>query len=260
MNTAEVAIEHVIAGILAAVVIVLPFVEPKQFELLKETPAAIAFLGGAYLLGVVTDKVFDTILGGVENLIRRKECKKRRDRITSPPAAAAEWFAQDMVEAAARRGADGGVQWMNHLRTRIRLTRTLAVLAPLIGIALARWLAPRWAHGDWVTPEEAPAWYVLLLPTAILVVGLVVAVRLPEWRYDAPEELPWRIAARPLLVIAVFALLLTFVTVGLLPQREVVAAVSAGWTVAALAFWAWRRLMRTYLKFLGALDRLPVKE
>ena len=59
MKTAEVAIEHVLAGLLAICAFILPFV-PRTHDLKIDNTEIVGVLGLAYMIGVVFDRVAET--------------------------------------------------------------------------------------------------------------------------------------------------------------------------------------------------------
>lgn len=190
MNTAEVTVEQILAGIVGLVLCALPFVQPHAIAELKETAVAIGFLGTAYMVGAVFDKLFDTILGGAEQWTRlavASDCLKRKKTSGQDDP-----FNQAQLEVAVREGA-GAAAWMSFLRTRVRLARTLGVGAPLVAYAAST--AMLFASSGRAQREGAffqvPGqwdWVVALLPSGLLVLGAVagLALRLPKthkWDY-----------------------------------------------------------------------------
>lgn len=191
MNTAEVTVEQILAGIVGLVLCGLPFIQPHAIAELKETAAAIGFLGTAYMVGAVFDKLFDTILGGAEQWTRlavASDCLKRGTRSGQDDP-----FNQARLEVALREGS-GAAAWMSFLRTRVRLARTLGVGAPLVAYAAST--AMLFASSDRAQREGAfvqvPGqwdWVLALLPSGLLVLGAFagLALRLPKtykWDYE----------------------------------------------------------------------------
>jgi hypothetical protein len=137
MNTAQVSIELVLAGILALCAFVLPFWKGTELSpSLLQTDALIGILGLAYLLGVVFDKLADTILSPMENYLRLLQADKilkGRNKTRSKDA-----FPQNKLEYQLRSTKDGRLDWMNSLKSRIRTSRELAVLGlpASMGIAI----------------------------------------------------------------------------------------------------------------------------
>lgn len=127
MNTAQVSIEHILAGILALCAFVLPFWQGGNISQdLLQTDAFIGVLGIAYLLGVVFDKLADTLLSPMEHYLRLRQANKILERETDFKPRNA--FPQNKLEFKLREANDGRLEWMNSLRSRIRTSREVAVL------------------------------------------------------------------------------------------------------------------------------------
>jgi hypothetical protein len=177
MNTAEVAVEHVLTGLLALCAFLLPLlsgIEVNESLLTSET--LIVVLGLAYLFGVVFDRLADTVLSPIEQWVRLKLA----DRLYTIKALEykGDPFPQDDLEFSLRGEQSGRLDWMDSLRSRIRTSRGLAVfgLPAAMGIAILRPGNPmsqlRW---DW-WPHAAVAVNLILLFTAVCVSSL----RFPE--------------------------------------------------------------------------------
>jgi len=127
MSTAQVSIELVLAGILALCAFVLPFLPGSNVSIdLLQSEALIGILGVAYLLGVIFDKLADTILNPMESFLRLKQANKLLDKKTNFKGGDA--FPQNKLEFVLRKAKDGRLEWMDSLKSRIRTSRELAVL------------------------------------------------------------------------------------------------------------------------------------
>jgi len=138
MKTAEVAIEHVLTGLLALCAFGLPFARWYGLDgksLGSGNERLIGILGLAYLFGVVFDKIADILLHPFEQRLRLRLAGKLRDRKPGPGKDA---FPQDALEFSLREQGGGRLEWMDSLRSRIRTLRGLAVLGlpAALGIAL----------------------------------------------------------------------------------------------------------------------------
>jgi hypothetical protein len=140
MKTAEVAIEHVLTGVLALCAFILPLLNGAILtpEFLK-SEVLVGVLGLAYLFGIVFDKVADTLLGPMEHRLRLcqaiKNLKKYKLHYDGDP------FPQDALEFSLRGGDSGRVEWMDSLRSRIRTSRGLAVLGLPAAMGIAIYLS-----------------------------------------------------------------------------------------------------------------------
>lgn len=127
MNTAQVSIELVLAGILALCAFVLPFWRGADLsQNLLQADLLVAVLGIAYLFGVVFDKLADFMLGPMEHYLRLEEASGYLT--DNPHFQGKDPFPQDKFEVRLRTAQDGRLEWMNSLRSRIRTSREVAVL------------------------------------------------------------------------------------------------------------------------------------
>jgi hypothetical protein len=104
MKTAEVAIEHILTGMLALCAFVLPLVPHDIFDKLRHQESLlVGVLGLAYLLGVAFDRLADSILSPMEDYLR---LSLANDFLTkNKPTYKGDPFPQDQTGIqAARRG------------------------------------------------------------------------------------------------------------------------------------------------------------
>lgn len=270
MNTAEIAIEQLFAGILAIVACLLPFVATGPlFCLLDHGPFAVAFLGAAYAVGVVFDRVFDGILGGLEQWRRLEFAHERFESKRTPSAKAPEdWLPQAKIEAEVR-DKDGSLAWMNHLRARLRMARSLAVAAPLVavGVALSPIEIPTTCSGESLS-SDAEWWSAA--PAALLVLAFVLSRRAREIpRTDQVDHATFplkvgarsadHVAARKELRVIAWAPLVVLYVGG----SVVIAAALPGsllpsvglMVVGVVSATAWSRLLETYFKFVVSKEQ-----
>jgi hypothetical protein len=178
MNTAEVAIEHVLAGILALCAFALPFVSRPQLSgRLSQNAFIVAALGAAYLFGVVFDRLADTILGPMEHWLRlgiARQAATRKQSNSEGPIS--DPFPQDQLEFNLRGEEDARVQWMDSLRGRIRTSRALCVLGTPAALGIAVFLL-------WNTHEARLHWkpHLFVILNLLLVFLAVFGLLLVHW-------------------------------------------------------------------------------
>lgn len=147
MNTAQVSVELVLAGILALCSFVLPFLDRSDLRAdLLQNEALIGVLGLSYMLGVLFDKLADTLLGPREHYMRLKQAGTFLDR--NPDFKGDDPFPQDDLEYLLKKAKDGRLDWMNALKSRIRTSRELAVLGlpATVGILVHLATASPWMY------------------------------------------------------------------------------------------------------------------
>ncbi|MEN6426367.1 MAG: hypothetical protein ABFE13_13470 [Phycisphaerales bacterium] len=140
MKTVEVAIEYVLTGLLALCAFGLPFtpwygLDGKTLGARSDT--LLGILGLAYLIGVIFDKIADTLLSPFDQWLRLRVACRRQDKTL---CYSEDGFPQDILEFALRDKGGDCLEWMDSLRSRIRTARGLAVLGlpAVLGIAVYR--------------------------------------------------------------------------------------------------------------------------
>lgn len=143
MKTTEIFIEQVIIGflVLGLMGLALMVLEPGGSDLLKfdfqnKTFAAVVWSAGAlaaaYLIGIVYDRICDTLMGGIEQMQRLRvglTDSGLNKQVKSDP-----FPEQEMrIQVLAKSTTD---EYSDYLRTRLRLTRALATLLPALMFAL----------------------------------------------------------------------------------------------------------------------------
>lgn len=256
MKTAEVAIEHVLVGLLVLCAFLLPFsmalIDSPWFQ--KEV--LLGVLGVAYLVGVVCDKVADTILSFAEQVLRLEYADKN---LKKQPEHTGDPFPQDVLENNIRRAGDGRLEWMDNLRTRIRVCRGLAVwgLPAVLGIVI--FLA--------FSTERHVKYDLIILPIAINIVLVILSLWIVSSnkidRTDAVKagnntallsharkqcRSNRSLYAWMLINSGIFSVLIIPYSAD---QSQLALIGICGTAIVLLAFWAWRRITKTYMSFLS---------
>ena len=134
MKATEVFVEQVIIGAVALLVAGLPFAP----ELIRSWPGdggnsvaqaivLVLVVGAAYLLGIVLDRFIDTLL---QRLDRQNRLRFAISKFTSVPPDWKDPFPEGEYRMAALQMGGAVAEWLNYLRSRIRLSRALAALLP----------------------------------------------------------------------------------------------------------------------------------
>ncbi|MFN8402096.1 MAG: hypothetical protein U0V48_00860 [Anaerolineales bacterium] len=266
MNTAQVSIELILAGILTLCAFVLPFwrgtsIDPQFLQ----NEALIGFLGLAYLLGVVFDKLADTMLTPAEHFLRIKQGAKFLD--DHKTFKGKDPFPQNDLEFSLKKAKDGRLEWMNSLKSRIRTSRELAVLGlpAVMGLTIYQTSRASW----WI-----------FLPVALNLLLFIVTIALEASTSDedssekakqaklktnqlSPDreirELQVRQMRRQTHIASIpYYLLLanSVITTGViavfnLNNQFIVLLAVGGTIISLLALWSCLRITRTYLKFVA---------
>ncbi len=131
-------VEQVLIGGTLFLVILLLFPEKAQGWTPNGTLYSVLFgataLGAAYILGIVYDRVADTLLEDQEQRSRLKHAMKRleRGRVTSSDLFPVSHFRIQVLAA-----GEGISEHAAYLRSRIRLLRALTTLVPALAVAYA---------------------------------------------------------------------------------------------------------------------------
>lgn len=244
MNATEVYVEQVIIGglvLLIAVVLWLGGVPPLSIFGWPLTPTVIVLLAAAYLIGMLFDRIADTLLERIEKRQRlERALTVWKHRPWGDP------WPEDEYRAAVFRN-EHLVEQFNYLRIRLRLSRAVAVLAPAGTVALLVYLECCWR------PRIAIA-----VVAAYVVVGAfnVIAEKAAELpRTDDSKKFGvyaawsgshrWWAAYGPA-IIGLYCFLEIMLAVRW--QRWRIAF--AGIALTILATWVWVRITGTFLSFL----------
>ena len=266
MNTAQVSIELVLAGLLAMCAFILPFFPGADLNSdLVQSEALIGILGMAYLLGVIFDKLADTILHPMEHILRLQQADEYLN--DHPEFKGKDPFPQNRLEFNLRKSKDGRLDWMNTLKSRIRTTRELAVLGlpAAMGIAI----------------YQSPALLWIYIPVLLNLFFFITAVYLESISSDAGRKTQlWQIKrikthdlsrkvskrkvelllaerqARKIFIPYYLLLLISAGTIGLVavfsPKTSQILVIGVGGLILSmLALWTCQTITRTYLRFIA---------
>ena len=261
MNTAQVSIELILAGILALCAFVLPFWTGSEINKdLLQANVLIIFLGVAYLFGVVFDKLADMILNPFEKF---KRLEQADEYLTDHPNYKKDPYPQNILEFRLRKNKDGQLDWMDSLKSRIRTSRELAVLGlpATMGIAMYQSMAR-----DCAIAAACPSrWvYVFVAINVLLVIAAVLNSKnidkMPNTHHlkaDKKERTLQMAQARRqmyinssvyFLVMLNSAIAIAFVALG---NLGIAVFGLAGIFITLLGLWTWSTITRTYLKFIA---------
>jgi hypothetical protein len=289
VKTTELFVEQVIIGL--AVIAVGALIiggAVVKFVLTAELGELAVVVAVAYLIGIVFDRFSDTLLGGLEQHHRLRFALKQ---LKSGLAPLEDPFPEDkyrMLILRHNRASD----YAHYLRSRIRLTRAMTVLAPALFVAISGTLSK-------VAGIERNV--ICMVVVAVYTISFLVRVRKrqnasaenlkkhPKGSYDPPRTTAlldgvvhewyakkWLAQnGKEDLSVALFVLrsepiswaVLVLATVGAAsfvlfhqPQQESVHLVAGlillgGPAVTALMGWSWWRISETFCRFLADHDR-----
>jgi hypothetical protein len=266
MKTAEVAIEHVLTGVLALCAFALPLLKLLDLNDIKfNSEALIGVLGLAYLFGVVFDKISDTLLSPFDQRLRLRLANKRlKDGKLSPISS--DPFPQDVLEYMLRSEGGGRLDWINSLRSRIRTSRGLAVLGlpATLGITIHQ-VGPENCSRISQSLKDLLPYLTIALNLFFIVVSLLLSTfyQIPRTsKLTTDEARRKKVMARarwPICIRASFYILIQATSVMAIcfishsqkrDDRYTVIAI-VGIMSAVFALWVWHRITKTHMSFVS---------
>jgi len=265
VSTTEVFVEQVLIGLLVLLVVAMlcagsveELAELAQGDLLQ----GVAILGAAYLIGIVYDRVADTMLQDVERHARlRFLFKERFSRLRD-----ADPFPEDRLRTMLHGRAPATTQ-ANYLRTRMRLTRALATILPALTTA---WVL-RQASGlhpclRWTGLLMLPLLYGLALVSRFLVdrpPRTNDAEKLEDYRMVIARKsvgVCQQIREEPLTPIFLVWLGVSLLLAAFAGRPALVVAVLGGAALTLLCGWVWWRITRTFFRLLSDYEKHAPKD
>ncbi len=267
MKTAKVAIEHVLAGLLALCAFVLPLLSGLgDDQKLPQSEALVGVLGIAYLFGIVFDKLADTVLSPIDKWLRLNMADDHLEN--SRTCFNGDPFPQDALEFSLRGDQDGRLEWMDSLRSRIRTSRGLAVLGlpAAVGIAIHQsFEKDHLVSLNWFGWPYSPVLINLLLIVGSIWLSSRRGFELPKTSDLCEDECKRNkqmIEARKKMLVGIFLYVVLLIACAVTVSTIAVTAHSKSavigifGTVATLAgLWTWRSITKTYMKFVQ--QKLP---
>lgn len=261
MNTAQVSVELILAGILAICSFVLPFAAGNDFDqaLTADNMIFIAALGAAYLFGVVFDKLADVLLNPFEKykrLQRADEYLKKYPKYKNDP------FPQNELEYRLRKEKDGRLDWMDSLKSRIRTSRELAVFGLPATAGIVIYLRTLTDCKAIICEQNNQHWFVGV-NIILMVIAVLTARRnqgIPntdDLAQDSTQRASQMTLAQKKMLIqpwTYYLILLNSITaITLNTQSNTSIAIFGfgGAFITLLGFWSWNTITQTYLKFIA---------
>lgn len=273
MKTTELFVEQVLIG-LAVVVTGALFVSVEAATFIfKADLGALAVLGAvAYLVGILFDRFGDTILACLEQHHRLQFALKQ---LGKGGGKRGDPFPEDTYRISVFHN-DQASDYAHYLRSRIRLTRALTVLAPALSLGIALYLT------NAKCPERPVAGLLAVVVYSCLFLkrldhGLphtskLAKKKIRDWYKRRAGELHplarFVLRNEPIAALAVAILALGGAVIVLLGEAPRVqnklavagAVFAVGTVLTALAGWAWWRITETFFTFLAIYGREVEKE
>jgi hypothetical protein len=279
MNVAELIVELVLTGLLMLAALLAPAIacERIAFDADAATELLALALGAGFLLGTVVDRCADSILATWEGQARcrfawaRAIPQQRRQLLGGRDAT--DCFPEDWMRIRVLSHAnEGAVHWMEQLRVRVRIARSVAFLLPALSTSA---IVALWAHGHPPTTMIAwtPALHVAFLFAAVAMVWWTDLsekrsrsdktsrrphVTQPKTRSFATREpyeheyRAWqrRSPATPWFALQALASIAGIVAVAGQAPVAAIGIALLGAMLTILACYAWLRIQNTFMAFL----------
>src|SRR5688572_17261049 len=263
MKTTELFVEQTLTGFLVLTAAAAPFVPwgalgelPEDAKGGIDISSAAGAIGAAYLLGVIFDRFADTLL---ERFNRWNRLLFAIELIKDNKALSPEDpFPEDRLQIEVIHEGNQAWEWMDYLRSRIRIARAMAAFVPAltISIALAMGLRERPGIVNTVLAIVVAAYLVAFLVSRVLEKS---SRRMPKtYDLNTAEDIQharamMRIAREP-----AFWLALCLIAVGaaLIPlgsdsgRSAMTGALATGAVLSGISAWVWWRTTGTFMQFL----------
>src|SRR5919106_1197337 len=141
MKTTELFVEPTLTGFLVLAAGAAPFL---SWETLQELPdeaqggidigSAAGAIGVAYLLGIIFDRFADTLLARFNRwnrLLFAIELKKEKEALSPDDP-----FPEDQLQIEVIHEGDEAWEWMDYLRSRIRIARAMTAFVPALTLSM----------------------------------------------------------------------------------------------------------------------------
>lgn len=263
MKTTELFVEQTLTGFLVLTAGAAPFLSWEKLQKLPDDvkggidiSSAAGAIGVAYLLGVSFDRFADTLLERFNRwnrLLFAIELKEE-NKALSPD----DPFPEDRLQIEVIHEGDEAWEWMDYLRSRIRLARAMTAFVPAVTLSLELTAGLRDRPG---MIRAVLAMVVIAYVAAFLASQILErsSRRLPK-TYDLRTDEDCRGARakmgatnEPAFWLGAFllALGLGLIPLGTSPARPAMGAVLAtGAVLTAISAWAWWRTTETFMQFL----------
>jgi hypothetical protein len=263
MKTTELFVEQTLTGFLVLAAGAAPFLSWESLEKLPgearggiDISSAAGAIGVAYLLGVIFDRFADTLLERINRwnrLLFAIELKKE-NKALSPE----DPFPEDRLQIEVIQKGDEAWEWMDYIRSRIRVARAMAAFVPAVTLSMELVIGLR-NQPDMIraTLASVVAAYVTAFLASLALERS--SRRLPKTYHlhtdadcqGARAKMKSTIEPSLWLAVFLFVLGLGLIAVADGPGRIGMAAVlGIGTVLTAISVWAWWRTTGTFMQFL----------
>jgi hypothetical protein len=264
MKSTELFVEPTLTGFLVLTAAAAPFISWENLQKLPDDASggidissAAGAIGAAYLLGVVFDRFADTLLERFNRwnrLLFAIELKEKNEGLSPEDP-----FPEDQIQIEVIHQGDEAWEWMDYLRSRIRVARAMAAFVPALALSieLAMGLRDRQGLVKAVLASIVGAYVVAFLVSRVLEKS---SRRLPKtFHLRTAEDCEharknMRTTREPAFWLGIFLIALGVVLIPFAdaPHRDAMASVLAtGIVLGGISAWVWWRTTVTFMQFLS---------
>ena len=263
MKSTELFVEQTLTGFLVLTTAAAPFiplatlVSAGDAESGIDVSSAAGAIGAAYLLGVVFDRFADTLL---ERLNRWNRLLFAIDLMEDGKSLSArDPFPEDQLQIEViRQGGQAG-EWMDYLRSRIRIARAMAAFVPALALSvmLSLGFRDRPAAMNTALTVIVAAYLTAFLASRVLERSSRRLPKTYELKTDADRQRACTMMSRSKEPVVWLAVVLMFLGLGLIaigpdPGWGTLTAVFAtGVALTGVSGWTWWRTTMTFMQFLA---------
>lgn len=281
MRTTEIFAEQIIIGFLILGIIVLPFLTLKwnQSQInLGNIGKGILIIILAYLLGIIFDRFADTLLSRHEQYNRLNFAEKLKEKLHEKQFTQKDPFPEEIWRMKILSRKDGTTDFMEYLRSRIRLSRSLAVFLPALTISglLKIGLDTNLDYFHYMT--RITLGFIAIVYTFIFLIVIWISNSKKDsisdnWKlpktWDSDFELKkanFKWEREPMTIaLIIFSLsgILLIILIEIMVPKSILTTIPIlviGSGLSALSAWSWWRIMGTFMQLLNNCQKAGLLE
>lgn len=277
MKTTEIFVEQVLIGLLVLATGFLPYCNTAKIQEIFESKSIIEGAGIvaiAYLFGIVFDRFADTLLSRLDQYHRLKYTinliEKGKQHSSPDP------YPEDKYQIKILQGSGGTIEKMNYFRSRMRLSRALAIFTPALTLSCLLSLWQYQLHKEKVPLPGYVLYFLggtaLIYVLCFIIIAFVLTKHPKTSEIDIPEvknvkgfykckfiyvdkfptpskaEFSWWWEPTTVAGVLLFGMM-TFIAV-YYHHKHAYVVLLTGLGISAISAWSWWRISETFMKFL----------
>jgi hypothetical protein len=275
VRTTEVFVEQVLIGLLVLAIVALPVVNWRCIDLngTNTIVGGAGIIALAYLLGIAFDRFADTLLSRPEQYKKLRYAKDEKSKTRKKQEKVVDYYPEEDVRANIWQEGHKIADYMEYLRSRIRLSRSLAVFTPALTISVL--LASR---RDFEGNPQAAVW--LGMVALVYIIGFIDILSEHSWKgvwrlkkLEKTKDKYFLLSLRDFkglrepttyipILLAVLAIIVVIRSSMEVPDcsMKYVTIFVIGAAFSALSAWSWWRIYKTFMEFLMSYHKKNAKK